>query len=214
MKRYFRFLSCIVITTMAMTGCNSGMPENKLLGKIPAMALQHYEKMEKLLNEQEMALERSERDRIKEERLGLSRSYTKELQAYMQTASLQSNIPFEVSGEFPYTVNDVSFKVEESLFKLIFKLTTNETIKKTFSARVSLYFVGLDSKGAPIVFSVKPAASYMLKEELPSGSELELTGIWNTEELMTLQDFTKLQIISQDRYNELLKERNKLVRNY
>ncbi|MDY0103438.1 MAG: hypothetical protein RBS07_10905 [Lentimicrobium sp.] len=214
MKKNISLLFIIGIAAMVMNGCNIGMPENKLLGKIPAMALQYYEKNAKLLDEMDLAFDRAERERIEQERSELSRSYKKEFQEYMQTASLKSNIPFEVSGEFPYTVNDVSFKVEESLFKLIFKLTTNETIKRTFSAKVSLYFVGLDSKGEPIVFSIMPAASYILKEELPSGSELELTGIWHTEKLMTLQDFAKLQIISQARYNELEKERNKYVRSY
>lgn len=214
MKKHIRICLSIGIAVMLMTACNSDMQENKLLGKIPAMALQNYENNEKLLDKMDLALDRSERERIKQERIELSRSYKKEFQEYMQTASLKSNIPFEVSGEFPYTVNDVSFKVEESLFKLIFKLTTNETIKKNLYTRVSLYFVGLDSKGAPIVFSIMPAAIYTSKEELPPGSELELTGIWDSDRLMMLQDLTKVQIITKDRYNELLNERNKMVQSY
>jgi hypothetical protein len=214
MKKYIRLCLCIGIAATVMTACDNEMPQNKLLGEIPEMSRQRYENREKLLNEQATTTERPERERINQELIDLDKNYTERFQEYMKSGSLNSNLPFEVSGEFPYTVNDVSFQSEKSILKLIFNLTTNETIKKTFSARVSLHFVGLDSKGEPIVFSIMPAASYILKEELPAASALELTGTWDADVLMTLQDFAKVQIITQDRYNELARERNKSVRSY
>lgn len=163
MKKYIRLCLCIGIAATVMTACDNEMPQNKLLGEIPEMSRQRYENREKLLNEQATTTERPERERINQELIDLDKNYTERFQEYMKSGSLNSNLPFEVSGEFPYTVNDVSFQSEKSILKLIFNLTTNETIKKTFSARVSLYFVGLDSKGEPIVFSIMPAASYILK---------------------------------------------------
>ncbi len=207
-----------VITTMVLLvlgSCTSGsLSENKYLGKIPAKASQIEEEIYNLTEKQNQVKDPEEFRKIGEKIKELNSEWSTWIKDNEESAKIEPTIPFEVEGDFPYTVKEVGLSRERSVVKLHFKLSMNRDFKgkNYLRDKITLYFTGLDSNNEIILFSALPARMYEVREDLPVGSEIIIDGTWNRDHFVFLGELAKIKIITQELYRELVNEKNRLIR--
>ncbi len=210
-KLKVRFVVIMMALLMIGSCTSKSLPDNKYLGKIPAKASQIAEEIYNLTEKQKQINDPDEFQKIGEKIKELNSEWNSWIREYASSGEVQSTIPFEVEGEFPYSVKEVGLSQDKSVIKLHFTLTMNKTFigKPFLRDKITLYFTGLDSDNEIILFSALPARMHEVRENLPEGSELIIDGTWNRDHFVFLEDLAKIQIITQELYREIVEEKKK-----
>lgn len=187
---------------------NTRPGRHHILGRIPEIAIEYRALVESVLEAQGLAPTMQLNTRFREMRWEVQAEWGEKLAEYTAAHPFPENIPFEVEGLLPYTVDGVAFGAEGEAVLIAIAVTLKEPLHRR--GLVPIYFVGLDSRGEVIVPSVS-MTSLTVREDLPAGSSLVLSSRWGLlEGLIYLEDFVKLRIITKDVHDALTRQ----ARNY
>lgn len=209
----------VVITVITLSGCSGSSSggsskENKYLGKLPSKTLELAEQEYKLMEAQNQAKDADEYRKLADKISEIRRNWKSWADDYATSGGIKSTIPFDVQGEFPFTVQEVGLSWKSSSIKLNFKLIMNKSFKgKAFLRdKILLYFTGVTAENEIILFSATVTKLHEVREDLPEGSELILEGTWNRDDIMFLEDLDKVLVITQEAYRELDREKSNVRR--
>ncbi|MEE4176019.1 MAG: hypothetical protein V2I46_00775 [Bacteroides sp.] len=179
--------------TLALFSCGGAIKKNPYLGRIPSVEKKYHGQIIELVE----GIERSgdianslaymnEFDRIEYE-------WENAINQEVRITNLSKAIPVEYPGPLPVRIPEAIIEhVSRGNLVLRFNIEAMDTIEDSRSLR--MVFEALDKEGNPLNKTISVANNFDQKRLLP-GNEWSLTGIWETEAIINLEDLDQIRVI-------------------
>jgi hypothetical protein len=183
----------VIVMTLALFSCGGAIKKNPYLGRIPSVEKKYHGQIIELVE----GIERSgdianslaymnEFDRIEYE-------WENAINQEVRITNLSKAIPVEYPGPLPVRIPEAIIEhVSRGNLVLRFNIEAMDTIEDSRSLR--MVFEALDKEGNPLNKTISVANNFDQKRLLP-GNEWSLTGIWETEAIINLEDLDQIRVI-------------------
>ncbi len=179
--------------------------KNEFLGEIPSIEKYYKEKVEKKEKELKESKDINKAFKLSKEVDELKDEWNLKIEEAFKAGLPQSELKFEPLANVKYTVEKVEVTgAGKGSIQLKFKAKLNEDLKNewgNFETFLFVYFKGLDKDGKEIEGSKTVAAS-VGRPEMKAGSQVELTGTWQTKAIINMEQFAAVKEITKEEYEK------------
>jgi hypothetical protein len=200
MKKLVKFNVILVVIALMLTGCSSDggnavTGENQYLGKIPSLEKSFVEQTnnKQALLEKETNMEKY--FEISREIEIIEDEWKNTIKEAFAGGLPSETIPFQAAENTMYTVNKVFVNsASKGHMGLKFDVTINEDIKNKYGnveGTLMIYFKAVDKNGKEIP-NTKTVAVNLGRHKMTAGTNLELSGTWQSKGIVNLGEFDKI----------------------
>ena len=206
MKKIVVTIICLssVIFLVNRSSGGSLTTSNEYLGKLPGIAKEYMEKLDKKEQELYGCTNMEKAYKLEEELELLEEEAGEALEEYL-TSNPITNIPFEQEADYKFTINEVWVEgMVEFGIVLIAKVTITEDVLDewgtSFADDIWAYIKAVDKEGNPLEYVIM--ASYNTRGPFKANMVVEMDGEcgYCLDELANLCNFEKLVFISKEEY--------------
>lgn len=127
------------------------------------------------------------------------------VKAYVEANPLTKPLPVKALDGIPYTIKEVTInKAQAGNLNVKFSITINEDMKNKYGGMeksLFTYYKAVDSEGKEVPNSVTVATNFK-RTPLEAGLEYEVFGSWQSDAVMSREDFAKVVQITKEEYDK------------
>jgi len=190
-----------------LANCGGGTSTNEYLGKLPGIAKNYTEKIDKKEKELKECTDMGKAFKLDNEVKSLGDEADKAIEEYLAKNPLNA-LPFEQKADYPFTIQEVSVNTKNSSsisrLQLITKVKINQDIKNEyggFKKTIFAYIIAADKEGNSLIKRPGVLSSGFKSQEFKKGMDFKLEG--SIDGVKNLVKFEKFVFISNEEYNKL-----------
>ena len=193
----FRIAFVTVLSTFLFAGCGGGgenIVTNEYLGDLPSIAKNYTDKMEAKEQELKVNTDFEKAFTIAKEGELLEDEAEKTIEEHLANNPIV-NIPFEVDGDYPFTINDISV-VNASETRINFNV--NAVMIEDVNKNLFVYMRALDKEGNQLTRKNGVMMEKAARRSLKANEEVNFVG--SLDGPADLVNFDRLVFISKEAY--------------
>ena len=196
----FCFIFVTLVSFLMFLSCGGGgdsIVTNEYLGDLPSIAKNYADKLEAKEQELKENTDLEEAYKLAKEGQLLEDEAEKTIEDYVANNPIV-NIPFEMEGEYPFTINDISVtNASDSRINFNIKAVMTEDVGKN----LFVYIQAIDKEGNQLTKKNGVMMEKAARRSLKANEEVVFVG--SLDGPADLVNFEKLVLISKDSYNKL-----------
>lgn len=183
----------VLFVVFVLFSCSEGLKKNPYLGRIPSIEKKYHGQILELVEGVQKSGDIANSLTLLGEFTRIETEWSHAINQEVAITDLSKAIPVDCPDGLPIRIQEASIvNVARNYLELRFNMEILDTIEDSRSLMV--VYEALDRKGNPLEQTTS-VASHFQQQRLMPGDEWSLTGLWETEAIINLENLDRIRVV-------------------